>query len=122
MNDGIAQFAERRHGLVCAIRPRWAANWKPDRRAALWIVAEFECSFYAIAMNGVYVEQADGSMLFHPLPAPSDEDIARLARAMKAKWRFKGLCSLRRPKCPCPMKSEVPARATAVNSARASDG
>ena len=36
-------------------------------------------------MDGVYAEQSDGSLLFHPLPAPSDEDIARLARAVCRK-------------------------------------
>jgi hypothetical protein len=36
-------------------------------------------------MDGVYAEQPNGSMLFHPLPAPSDEDIARLARAVCRK-------------------------------------
>ena len=41
--------------------------------------------FHTIAMDGVYAEQPDGSMLFHPLPAPSDEDIARLARAVCRK-------------------------------------
>jgi len=41
--------------------------------------------FHAIVMDGVYAERPDGSMLFHPLPAPSDEDIARLARAVCRK-------------------------------------
>jgi hypothetical protein len=41
--------------------------------------------FHVIAMDGVYAEQTDGTMLFHPLPAPSDEDIARLARAVCRK-------------------------------------
>jgi hypothetical protein len=36
-------------------------------------------------MDGVYAEQPDGNLLFHPLPAPSDEDIARLARAVCRK-------------------------------------
>jgi hypothetical protein len=36
-------------------------------------------------MDGVYAEQPDGTMLFHPLPASSDEDIARLARAVCRK-------------------------------------
>jgi hypothetical protein len=36
-------------------------------------------------MDGVYAKQSDGSMLFHPLPAPSDEDIARLTRAVCRK-------------------------------------
>jgi len=41
--------------------------------------------FHVIEMDGVYEEQSDGSMLFHPLPAPSDEDVARLARAVCRK-------------------------------------
>ena len=41
--------------------------------------------FHVIAMDGVYAQQPDESMLFHPLPAPSDEDIARLARAVCRK-------------------------------------
>jgi hypothetical protein len=41
--------------------------------------------FHAIVMDGVYAEQPDGNLLFHPLPAPSDEDIARLARAVCRK-------------------------------------
>jgi hypothetical protein len=41
--------------------------------------------FHAIVMDGVYAEQPDGTMLFHPLPAPSDENIARLARAVCRK-------------------------------------
>jgi len=41
--------------------------------------------FHVIAMDGVYAEQPDGSMVFHPLPAPSDEDIARMARAVCRK-------------------------------------
>jgi hypothetical protein len=41
--------------------------------------------FHVIVMDGVYAEEPDGSMLFHPLPAPSDEDIARLARAVCRK-------------------------------------
>jgi hypothetical protein len=41
--------------------------------------------FHVIAMDGVYTKQPDGSLLFHPLPAPSDEDIARLARAVCRK-------------------------------------
>jgi hypothetical protein len=42
--------------------------------------------FHVIAMDGVYAQQPDGSMLFHPLPAPSDEDIARLARAVRMRF------------------------------------
>jgi hypothetical protein len=41
--------------------------------------------FHVVGMDGVYAEQPNGSMLFHPLPAPSDEDIARVARAVCRK-------------------------------------
>jgi hypothetical protein len=41
--------------------------------------------FHVIAMDGVYAEQPDGNLLFHPLPAPSDENIARMARAVYRK-------------------------------------
>jgi len=41
--------------------------------------------FHVIAMDGVYAEQSDETMLFHPLPAPSDEDVARVARAVCRK-------------------------------------
>jgi hypothetical protein len=41
--------------------------------------------FHVIGMDGVYAEQPDGTLLFHPLPAPSDEDIAHLARAVCRK-------------------------------------
>jgi len=55
--------------------------------------------FHVIAMDGLYAKQPDGSILFHPLPAPSDEDIARLALSLdicgcdsvKAEWRLKRL-------------------------------
>jgi hypothetical protein len=33
-------------------------------------------------MDDVYAAEPDGNLLFHPLPAPSDEGIARLARAV----------------------------------------
>ena len=45
---------------------------------------------HVIAMDGAYAEQPDRTLLFHPLPAPSDEDIASLARAVRAK--AKGRC------------------------------
>jgi hypothetical protein len=41
--------------------------------------------FHVIVMDGVYAEQPDGNLLFHPMPAPSDEDIARVARAVCRK-------------------------------------
>jgi hypothetical protein len=41
--------------------------------------------FHTIAMDGVYAQQPDGSVLFHPLPAPSDEDVAHLARSVCRK-------------------------------------
>lgn len=41
--------------------------------------------FHALVADGVFATEPDGSLLFHPLPAPSDEDIARLARAVCRK-------------------------------------
>ena len=41
--------------------------------------------FHVIAMDGACAGQRDGNLLFHPLPAPSDEDIARMARAVCRK-------------------------------------
>ena len=35
--------------------------------------------------DGVWARQADGSLLFYPLPAPSDEDVGRIARAVCRK-------------------------------------
>ena len=36
--------------------------------------------FHTVALDGVYAQQPGGGMLFHPLPAPSDEDVARYLR------------------------------------------
>jgi hypothetical protein len=41
--------------------------------------------FHTLAVDGVWARQADGSLLFHPLPAPNDEDVARIARAVCRK-------------------------------------
>ena len=52
--------------------------------------------FHVVALDGVYAPRPDGSLLFHPLPAPTDEDVARLARAVCRKvTRY-----LRRLTCP----------------------
>jgi len=41
--------------------------------------------FHTLAADGVWARQVDGSLLFHPLPAPSDEDVGRIARAVCRK-------------------------------------
>ncbi len=41
--------------------------------------------FHTLAVDGVWARQADGSLLFHPVPAPSDEAVARIARAVCRK-------------------------------------
>ena len=41
--------------------------------------------FHTLAFDGVYAAQPGGELLFHPLPAPRDEDIARIARAVCRK-------------------------------------
>jgi len=41
--------------------------------------------FHVVAIDGLFAEQPDGSLLFHPLPAPTDEDVARTARAVHRK-------------------------------------
>ena len=43
------------------------------------------CTALGVALELGAPEQPDGSMLFHPLPAARDEDIARLARAVCLK-------------------------------------
>ena len=43
------------------------------------------CTALGVALELGAPEQPDGSMLFHPLPAPRDEDVARLARAVCRK-------------------------------------
>jgi hypothetical protein len=41
--------------------------------------------FHTLAVDGAWARQADGNLLFHPLPAPNDEDVARIARAVCRK-------------------------------------
>ena len=70
-------------------RKRKLGGWL--QTGSLTVVQRFGSSlnlnvhFHVIAMDGVYAEQSDESLLFHPLPAPSDEDIARVARAVCRK-------------------------------------
>ena len=41
--------------------------------------------FHTLAMAGVHATGPDGKWLFHPLPAPSDTDVAQLAGAINRK-------------------------------------
>lgn len=41
--------------------------------------------FHTLAFDGVYARQPGREMIFHPLPAPTDEDVARIARAVCRK-------------------------------------
>ena len=41
--------------------------------------------FHTLAFDGVYAAQPGGGLHFHALPAPSDEDVARIARAVCRK-------------------------------------
>ena len=41
--------------------------------------------FHSLVLDGIYATQPDGGLLFHPLPAPGDEDVARVARAVCRK-------------------------------------
>jgi hypothetical protein len=41
--------------------------------------------FHTLAVDGVWEKQPDGNLLFHPMPAPSDKDVARIARAVCRK-------------------------------------
>jgi hypothetical protein len=41
--------------------------------------------FHSLVLDGVYAAQPDGGLLFHPLPAPTDEDVVRVARAVCRK-------------------------------------
>jgi hypothetical protein len=41
--------------------------------------------FHTLALDGVYATGPDGQLLFHPLPSPSDTDVARLVGAVGRK-------------------------------------
>jgi hypothetical protein len=74
----------RRRARKCGIRGRL-------RTGAFTVVQRFGSAlglnvhFHTLALDGVYARQPDGGLLFHPLPAPSDEDVARVARAVCRK-------------------------------------
>jgi hypothetical protein len=61
------------------------------RTGAMTVVQRFGSSlalnvhFHTLAVDGVWTTQADGSLDFHPLPAPTDRDVARIARAVCRK-------------------------------------
>ena len=56
------------------------------KTGAMTIVQRFGSSlalnvhFHTLAVDGVWATQADGSLDFHPLPPPSDHDVARIVR------------------------------------------
>jgi hypothetical protein len=41
--------------------------------------------FHTLAVDGIWATRADGHLDFHPLRAPSDQDVARIARAVRRK-------------------------------------
>jgi hypothetical protein len=61
------------------------------KTGAMTVVQRFGSSlalnvhFRTLAVDGVWSTQTDGSLDFHPLPAPSDHDVARIARAVCRK-------------------------------------
>jgi len=59
---------------------RSAADRKLDRRERFGSSLNLNVHFHVIAMDGVYAERPDGTMLFHPLPAPA----TRTLRAWRA--------------------------------------
>ena len=63
----------------------------PLQTGALTVIQRFGSSlalnvhFHSLVIDGMYAKNPDGSVLFHPLPAPKDEDVARIARAVCRK-------------------------------------
>jgi hypothetical protein len=61
------------------------------KTGAMTVVQRFGSSlalnvhFHTLAVDGVWATRADGCLDFHPLPAPSDRDVARIARAVCRK-------------------------------------
>jgi hypothetical protein len=61
------------------------------KTGAMTVVQRFGSSlalnvhFHTLAVDGVWSTRAEGSLDFHPLPAPSDHDVARIARAVCRK-------------------------------------
>jgi hypothetical protein len=41
--------------------------------------------FHTLAIDGVWTKETNGNLSFHPLPVPTDQDIARVARAVCRK-------------------------------------
>ena len=41
--------------------------------------------FHVLALDGVYAEAEDGELLFHPTPAPDEDDLARIARRVRRR-------------------------------------
>ncbi len=61
------------------------------KTGAMTVVQRFGTSlalnvhFHTLVVDGVWARHDDGRLDFHPLPAPSDQDVARIARAVCRK-------------------------------------
>ncbi len=89
--DGLPRFVERelREFLSCGVLARGFARFRCEA-CGLEILLAFSCKgrgfcpaccgrrMAELAVQGVFVEQADGTLRFAPAPAPSDLDVAQL--------------------------------------------
>jgi hypothetical protein len=47
--------------------------------------ANLNVHFHVVALDGVFTETADGKLLFHPAPVPSDDELQRLVDAVRIR-------------------------------------